>query len=536
MNPNTVVTLYATDFDISNRHIVYVTSEAEALGAVSTFPKKVYPDCYWQRDASAFRATGNINEVKKYNYCTFENNGKLNFAFITNFTYINDDMTMCHIEIDPWLNYGGTAGYIIGASPIDRQHIVADSGFNSNGDFPEPIDLMTEWPEMSDTQGDPGTDDATNFIITGVDLLNFLNKAQTLYDGLGSLIKDGDGSSLGAMFSALSANQCNCEVCIQAPTSTSGGMAGSALASFAAVGRSDLIYGGYHIPKAFRTYKGTSTSIGSMPVKDIDELKVDPSIWKSAAHWKKIWQSPQYNKIRVNVCGIIRDYPISEFADTKRMDGKITFKGKATQDAAGCITIFSEDYKQGAGQSIVQSPSWDRVQVNGVGVRRNSEFEAGVQMTKAATAIGSTLYSAINPLTNIDLSGLDVAENALNSAINTMRGTPYSVGQNAVSISSYNLLAPLVEVAWIGGGVGDMNRLNNFFSTFGYARGGQTEEVHLNDMPIWNYVKTVSANIIGKAVPQKDVIKIINMFNRGVFIYNGISNYKQLNKVSQNIP
>lgn len=36
MAPNTTVTLYATDFDITNKHVVYADSEGAALAAVSS--------------------------------------------------------------------------------------------------------------------------------------------------------------------------------------------------------------------------------------------------------------------------------------------------------------------------------------------------------------------------------------------------------------------------------------------------------------------------------------------------------------------
>ena len=108
MTPNTTVTLYATDFDISNRYVIAADSIGEALSIVGAYPSRVYTDCYWQRtDEFVFRCKGNINEVEQYNYCVFLNNGRYTFAFVTKCQYVNDAMTWVYLTIDPWLNFAG---------------------------------------------------------------------------------------------------------------------------------------------------------------------------------------------------------------------------------------------------------------------------------------------------------------------------------------------------------------------------------------------------------------------------------------------
>ena len=77
--------------------------------------------------------------------------------------------------------------------------------------------------------------------------------------------------------------------------------------------------------------------------------------------------------------------------------------------------------------------------------------------------------------------------------------------------------------------------LNRCFSMYGYSFGGSPQIINLHNMPVWNYVETNGAVITGKEVPQWAIDECIKAFDSGIFIYNGIGNYKKTELVDTNI-
>lgn len=74
-------------------------------------------------------------------------------------------------------------------------------------------------------------------------------------------------------------------------------------------------------------------------------------------------------------------------------------------------------------------------------------------------------------------------------------------------------------------------RIDQFFDMYGYLT-NKVKIPNLNNRPIWNYVKTIGANITGN-IPQMDLQIIKDMFNNGVTLWhspNTFLDYSQNNR------
>ena len=533
MTPNTTVTLYATDFDISNRYVIAVTSVGEALGIVSAYPSQVYTNCYWQRtDDFVFRCNGNINEVEQYNYCVFLNNGRYNFAFITKCQYVNDAMTWVYLTIDPWLNFAGQ--YVFHASPMRRCH--PPEGDSQKNFHTEPI-TVEKWNVRKKTFGDPGTagtyklfvmlklhpDTYTNMgvgamwqgvmdILNGNGIANFI-AVVTAYRGASTLIV-GLHPQAGTSLYGLA----DIETLIQ---------------KILQVGREGDIIGAYYVPDHVLndTTSGFKSTIQPFATT-INMSTVPPD---SSYHWKKMGYSEQFNRFSVNVCGNITYLPYNDF---KTQFSGMTLNIAADPGANGCIYAWFNDADlDNASSYMMHSQKWDTVQLTGYGVNDLSIASLGLQMGKTAfTSADRLIKSAMK----LDITGaleaagsgaVDLAQDAI-QGLEILRSGGYAGSLGQSSMSAYNMNFPLVQM--IHEHMFNDAILDNMFGTYGYMQDGDIKEIQFKTLPYWNYYETMEAAITGKQVPQKYLNQVIQMFNRGVFVFNDTASYKDFSKAQLN--
>lgn len=529
MTPNTVVTLYQTDFDITNKHVVYVQSEGDALGAVSAYPSKVFPECSWQREGSAFRARGNINEIEKYNYCTFNNNGEVNFAFIVDCEYRNDDYTDVIIKIDPWLNYAGK--YQFHDSPVIRQHPAADTAFLSTESEPVSADRFFEGSNV--TYGSVIDDNMINVITLWRP--DQYSTFETFWSGLAGIF-EGNGNILQTIFENAESIPCDCFNETQGTTSilTPEG-AQNCINNFLYIDRPDGVVAAYHIPKSFRSLE-SGISLSEMPPKGEFINLPAPASW-STAKWEKIKYSNQYNIINANIYGNSANYEIEGFYSGYLAPKQ--FQMIAFQGLNGQISLSPVEYRtsvfQNTSNYTLQSPSWDRVALTG-GINANASTMGGY-MAGGLTAVVGALLSGVSGGLSTGLmvaGGSQIAKTAISSIDIDKQTATYISGSrpNINSLSSYTI--PIVITHYIPDPF-SLQKLNRYFSTYGYSFGGKMMPLNLNNMPYWNYVETENAVITGQEVPQWAISQVIKMFNSGVFIYNNIGTYKKTENVEANI-
>ena len=518
MTPNTTVTLYATDFDITNKHVVFATSEGDALAAVSSFPSRSFPNCYWQREGRAFRAPGNINDIEKYNYCVFDNNGHKNFAFITSFEYHNDAYTDVSIQIDPWLNFAGK--YTFHPSPVVRQHPESDPS-EPTYNLPEPIQPGRQIVGSYNSYGQAANDDDLIHVITKYNVLQSPGTTTGFWQAVGNTFT-GNGAGLSEYYGNVIVNPCNCEVCVQPNTMIIGtAIIQSFMKKINDVNAGDVIIDAYHIPLAFRTTGGEQgLFFNDLPVKNGDNMTLFMPASVQSAKWNKTKYSGQYNFIQASVFGETRDYDISLFKDIF----VVTFAWYSFQHSQGNVVLVPRQYAVQSNQYEVtygiQSPVWDRVQLS-VTSARTYHALSGVADTVMGVLAGNIPSWG-------DLAGVAESLGGNRSVQSSVRGS------NSTSVSTANYAGIPIELKWFCPSDSDIERIDAYFSTYGYSMGGEIQPLNTHNMPFWNYVETRNAVITGTEVPQWAINNVIKMFDSGVFIYSDIGSYKKTENVAEN--
>lgn len=539
MTPNTTVTLYATPFDISNKYVIAAASEQEALGIVSSYPSRVYTDCYWQRDNDwVFRANGNINEVEQYNYCVFLNNGKYNFAFITEFTYVNDAMTLVHLVIDPWLNYAGD--YIFHDSPMKRCHIPAAWDQERIYNAVEPYEVAG-WYDDHVTFGDAAEYEDTYkvFLVTKVPANSYDNTTVgTFYRAYNDLINNGAFQSMTSFWVAIQPGDTDViNIHPQAPTYLGGvNEMELILRNFLINGRSSDIIGAYYVPEACLSDHTTGPKSALEPKFEEKELFVG----SDQPYWLKAAYSPQFKRIYICNCGNTHYLPVEEIVLTYLTSRSATMKFNIGCDPSMNGSIYAwPNYSAMPTfrEHLVTSMPWDKVQVTGYGVdvyqQSMNQLESGKIMYEAASGFAHSLLS-------LDLIGtVDAVANAtFDSMQNRLEGNriaksgSFTSSSGSSSMACYNLMSELVTF-----GVQrpkSSAQIYRMFGTFGYTLNGEVVPITFKDLPYWKYYMTQEAAIEGRKVPQRYLTQIINRFNAGIFIFNDVASYKDFSNAWDN--
>lgn len=560
MTPNTTVTLYATPFDISNKYVIAVDSQAEALGVLSSYPSKVYTDCYWQRDNDfVFRANGNINEVEQYNYCVYLNNGRYNFAFITQCDYVNDAMTLVHLALDPWLNFAGQ--YVFHDSPMVRCH--PDAGSTAKVNYHTEPYTVEAWRTTSEPFGTPATEGTPTygiFLVTTLNADQYSNTTlQVWLQGLYELLNGGGAATIQQFYEGLDADTVRIiGGHLQAPTYYAANYPTlkTILEGIARNSRSGDIVGAYYIPPSLRPVQAmASGQIDVMtPKTDSIILNVEPP---ETIHWKKIRYSEQFNRLYVNLCGNINYIP---FNNLKQDISTIELHIYADPSINGCIYAYVDDVAMyNAEAYMFHSMPWDRVQVSAYGIDSTAMVSSVLSLAPtlfdsvkniAGSAWGIVGDTALGALTGgiggavvglgkgIAGTAVEVARGVANVAPELLnqgeiiRSGGFARGTGVSSMASYNQHFPLVTFAIER--PYDISNLEEFFGTYGYMQNGDIYPIVFKQLPHWHYYQTANASIEGHNVPQRYLAQVIGMFNSGVFVFNSAADYKDFSKAQSN--
>ena len=545
MTPNTTVTLYATDFDISNRYVIAAASAGEALGILGAYPSQVYNNCYWQRtDDFVFRCNGNINEVEQYNYCVFLNNGRYNFAFITKCQYVNDAMTWVYLTIDPWLNFAGQ--YVFHDSPMRRAHPRSDGQTEvllSNATEPYEVDRLLA---HSTPVAEPGEDDTMCYLVTAVKTTSYSNASAANYWDAIAALENGSGGNMTSYVAGIVSQVTYMNGGYQACTSlVTVSTAQDIIKAFIANGRQSDILAIYHVPKDLRGFTTESRDMAGLflPVGGT-ELKVDSSTaaFQGQARWNKIKVSPQFRRIIMNACGNCVEVPIESIPLQlllSRTD--ITFRYSVDNGINGCAYLkCASSVDSNVRQA--STPTWDRYSINGYSpnltdLKRNDIAQLRNISQATLGILGSILTPSPSMVSGVLGTAMDAALNQRSNTIERgeiMKEGAFTVGTPVSSITAYNQMSPVLEVIVYEPSLFDTRRLNVMFGTYGYMWSGANLPIVFKTLPYWNYYETIDASITGKQVPQKYLNQVIAMFNRGVFVFNDTSSYKDFSKAADN--
>ena len=558
MTPNTTVTLYATPFDISNKYVIAADSSGEALAIVSSYPSKVYTDCYWQRDNDfVFRANGNINEVEQYNYCVYLNNGRYNFAFITQCDYVNDAMTLVHLAIDPWLNFAGQ--YVFHDSPMVRCH-PSSADYSKVNYHTEPY-TVEAWRTVHEDYGEPHENMSSNvFFMSALNGNQYDNTTlQVWLQGMYELLNGGGAATLQSFYQGMTARGCDIYGGhAQAPTMyLSRNGLDTYVKRIMQNGRQNDIIGAYFIPPVF-VPEGISPDSGSiimMRPKTYDmTLSIEPP---EAIHWRKIRYSEQFNRLYVNMCGTVSYLP---FNNLKVDISTVTLHLLADPSYNGCIyASVDPDDMYNADAYMLHSMPWDKVQVSGYGLNTTALVQSGLNIAPTLfDTLSSVAGAAMSIPTDVAIGGIiggvggaitagakgvlgtagELARGVANIAPELMRqgdiirSGGYAGNTGVSSMASYNMRFPLVTFALER--PYDVSNLERLFGTYGYMQDGDICKIRFKELPHWHYYQAANASIEGNKVPQRYLAQVIGMFNSGVFVFNSVADYKDFSKALDN--
>lgn len=543
MTPNTTVTLYATDFDISNRYVIAAASTGEALGILGAYPSQVYTNCYWQRtDDFVFRCNGNINEVEQYNYCVFLNNGRYNFAFITKCQYVNDAMTWVYLTIDPWLNFAGQ--YVFHDSPMRRCHPPQDNvSFLSYATEPYEVGM---YDSQTFAQGTAAQDDDKIFICTnGSGNPSDLPTANDCFKGQYDMLNAGGYTQIVSNYSQMiSPGSLNDAGVIQPTTSLYNSVgAWQIVHAFTRRGLQNNIVCMYHVPKILRHENLQSDTYN---ITYLNHFHANITVSNgtgnlhSLAKWLKIKYGGQFRSITMWLCGNPLEVPAETLDAFKwTLNGNvINFVIEADPIIDGAPYMMCTDSLHPL-DSILRGNKWDRVSISQYApdtfdLYRNDISSKFGLVRGLMSVVGSAISGNVAGMAGGLVDTVETQANRILDRQDIIRTGGAIVGAQAVSNGSYNQIAPLVYIDIKEPSRTDINKLNVLFGTYGYTWNEYTLPITFKNLPYWSYYETIDASITGKQVPQKYLNQVIAMFNRGVFVFNDTSSYKDFSKAADN--
>lgn len=519
MTPDSTVTLYATPFSMDNRHVVAVRDADDAAGAVQSLASawKIYTDCFWQRDTDGyfFRANGNINDVKQYNYCIFINDGVRNFAFIRDYKYINDALTLVFLKIDPWLNYAGR--FVFHPSPMRRMHPYADVPGNR---YAERVEVGA-WEVVAEDAHMADDDDDYCFCVTVGDPSDW--SVAGFWQALAGLIQ-GSGNALADWWDDLAVTPCRTGVTVQPNTHlVSYQMLQQIYQWLLKTDHADMLVSAYHVPKSIRNPEFVQYNIPSMEV-GAGGLRLDCSAYIARCFWRKLYESDQFGKVILTCCGNAREYRVSGF---QRGIASIDFSYRSTMNPDGCVTLYPLGYYGSHSYNSISSQSWDRVELTGAG-------RSLVKMESSATAALAGAASIIAGLATGGAASAVGAVGAAAMANSQFRGaTEISFSDSGTTSGSMTAIlaadVPIASARYMAPVDADLRRINTYFGTYGYSWNGLVQPLTPldSDLPYWHYFETDGAIIDGPDIPQDDLAEVRAMFDRGVFVYKTYITYRK---------
>lgn len=517
----TTVYLFETPFDTSGKHLLLPkTKSVEGFfkEILNAFPYKRFDSVTWERQGQTFRCPIRADEIKRYNYMAYQNETRIEFAYITDYQYCNNKLTYVTTFVDYWATY--IDKFTFHDSQIYRMHPGSD-GILANF-VPEPCQI-DRWDISRTEFGESSEDDDNVFLLTANDTTTYQNRSSDFYMAIAQFVS-GDYTQLSDFFSTVSVTPCSCGGVVQSNTSLiSRSTALDIVKRYAKCGRQEDIIGAYHIPKFFASatsgenLKSLKNTSGTVDI--YQEYTVKPL-------WSKIYTSPQFNKLTVNCGGSAKEYDFRYFDDDSLVNRKFTFKWVANQSQLGGVVITPVGYGNGTnGDYSLASATWDSVQLSTTQLNTNG----------AARDVGNFGIATLGNIVSLDIkSELQDAEQFAENLGARYEESDITIGNPTGSITMYNALFPMISVALYKPSAQDLKKLNKYFCMYGYNYNGGISNIEMNSLPIVNYVHTSGAIVTATDTPQDAISYMVSLLDSGVWFWHGADNYKKTDKILEN--
>lgn len=517
----TTVYLFDSPFDDSGRHLL-IPSEKSVEGFLSeilnAFPHQRYDNATWERVGQTLRLPVRYDELKKYNYMAYQNESSIEFAYITGYQYVNNRLTYVDVDLDYWASY--IDKFIFHPSPIMRMHPASDGLFANWMPEPPQID---RWEISRTEQGLDKDDDDSVYLMTANNSDTYTNRSSDFYMAIAQLAS-GDSHAMSEFFSTVSVNPCDCNGLVQSNTSkVTRSQALDIVKRYAKCGRQEDVIGAYHVPKMFQS-ANSGENLDSMP-NTHGELELVQEFSEKPL-WNKLYTSPQFNRLTVNLFGSAKEYDFRYFDEDALLNKKYKFKWSANQSQLGGVVISPEQYGNGTnGDYSLASSTWDSVQLSTTQLNTNG----------VARDVGNFAIATVGNVLSLDVKGiLQSAEEFAENMGARYEESDLTIGTPTGSLTMYNALFPAISIAWYHPSLQDIKKLNNYFCMYGYNYNGNIANIELDSLPIVNYVHTSGAIVTATDAPQNAIAYIATRLDNGCWFWHGVDNYKRTDKILEN--
>lgn len=128
ITPNTEVRLLKCPIEADNRHQINFANSTAQYNYFNSLTHLTVDNFTYQRQDSVIRFPRNIDDIIEYNYVMYKNDNYGNkwfYAFITDMTYINDNMTSIKIKTDVYQTW--QFDITLKQSFVEREHVNDDT-------------------------------------------------------------------------------------------------------------------------------------------------------------------------------------------------------------------------------------------------------------------------------------------------------------------------------------------------------------------------------------------------------------------------
>lgn len=544
VTPNTDVYLLKCPLELDNANQINFANATAQYNYFASLPKIEAENFTYQRKDSIIRFPAHIDNLLEYNYVMYRNTSygsKWFYAYITDMTYINDNMTAVTIKTDVWQTW--CFGLSFKKSFVEREHVSNDAiGAHT---VPENIqygDYICN-AEYTYSAGSGTDGDITNPKVYVC--------MQTTHDFGVSTTNEKiyNGVYQGAYVYAFKYNLSGLQD-IQ-----------TVLMNLDALGKGDTVVSLFLVPADIATWHAetiplrdsggnqtgtvgayTPTASWNCKLMHLVSLPINTTINGYTPHNKKLFVAP-YNYIQVsNHVGQASEFNYEDF--TTPSNPQFNVFGAFTQ---GCSYITTPmDYKKVGSTGIWNFTDYAVVGAKFPQLSWLSDFylnwqaqngvNLAVQATQSAIQFGlSTASIATGRNTEASFSINNLLEDVTNIALqdrqaklvpDNLKGN-VSAGDVIFSMNQYGFTYRKMSIK------AEYARLiDNYFDMFGY-KVNESKIPQYTSRSNWNYIRTKGI-AIEATMPQRDLQEIKDMFNAGVTMWHNPAtflDYSQSNNI-----
>lgn len=529
--PITTLVLYRTELQPDG---VVMDWEAH-LAHLQNADKYQVLNCTFQRQDREMRLPLSMDIAGRYNYGSFENNGRRYYCFITDMEYVNDNMTKASYSIDWWHTYQRDIVYK--PSMIVRKIVAKEDDvlgrYTAGEDVaPSVYNAYNTWSDYPGVTQE--SDNAYWYLLidNGYGVFNPTSHNYGGYTYYGDVIMSDAASSVQARLASLTrVGQMESVQGIWCIPKSVIGRDPNIVDHPITVGQPILmtipttVYGyeiknnktrtsPYMIVNAFSTDGDDIT----YRIQDIISAEGDNYVAFMKAsglfptpsamlYPRNIFKQENGEMLMSLIC---QHFPVPNISS-----GGITIKDAISMIGAG-ISLGSGIAYQSAARALTRANMASLADSH-----RDKETGRGGFLTKTERKRADALYALNDAQTFGNVGGGVTNAAAAISSIQTAKGVKGAGtgGEMARGVIGFvvMLMTPDKE---------QLEEIDSYFTRYGYAI-GQIEDIELHNRSIWDYVQTDGASLSIPDAPIEAEVAVKEMFDSGITIFHSSAYFKR---------